>query len=93
MEKMQMGWRMGEARKAVKSGASVGFAAEKIAGGWLLKLVFNPVLNGEDGYLNDFRRDEPRVFSRADSVLSTAQSIGFDISEITAISSSAEVLS
>lgn len=92
MEKNRTGWRKGDARKAVVDGALVSFCAEKVEGGWLLRLDMHPALSrGMSAYLVDFRKNEPRLFARADSVLSHAADLGFDISRITAEQPNSEV--
>ena len=85
---IKTGWRKAEARVGVEGGAIVGYVAEKVTDGWLLRLVIHPSLpQPADGrvYLVDVRSDQPRVFSRADAVLDNAAAIGFDIREITSV--------
>lgn len=84
----KIGWRKAEARVGVEGGAIVGYVAEKVADGWLLRLIIHPSLpQPADGrvYLVDVRSDQPRVFTRADAVLDNAAAIGFDISQITSV--------
>lgn len=85
---IKKGWRKAEARVGVEGGAIVGYVAEKVADGWLLRLIIHPSLpQPADGrvYLVDVRSEKPRVFTRADAVLDNAAAIGFDIREITSV--------
>ncbi len=85
---IKKGWRKAEARVGVEGGAIVGYVAEKMADGWLLRLIIHPSLpQPADGrvYLVDVRSEKPRVFTRADAVLDNAAAIGFDIREITSV--------
>lgn len=85
---IKTGWRKAEARVGVEGGAIIGYVAEKVADGWLLRLIIHPSLpQPADGrvYLVDVRSDQPRVFARADAVLDNAESIGFEIREITSV--------
>lgn len=87
------GWKKADAKMAVAMGAIIGYIAEKVDGGWLMRLVMNPALPApEDNvYLVDFRKAEPRLFARADSVLENAAELGFDISQITSLSVASKV--
>jgi hypothetical protein len=85
---IKTGWRKAEARVGVEGGAIVGYVAEKVAEGWLLRLIIHPSLpQPADGrvYLVDVRSEQPRLFARADAVLDNAAAIGFDISQITSL--------
>lgn len=85
---IKTGWRKAEARVGVEGGAIIGYVAERVPNGWLLRLIIHPSLpQPADGrvYLVDVRSDQPRVFARADAVLDNAAAIGFDISEITSV--------
>lgn len=84
----KIGWRKAEARVGVDGGAIVGYVAEKVVDGWLLRLIIHPSLpQPADGrvYLVDVRSNRPRVFTRADAVLDNAAAIGFDIREVTSV--------
>lgn len=84
----KIGWRKAEARVGVEGGAIIGYVAERVPDGWLLRLIIHPSLpQPADGrvYLVDVRSDQPRVFARADAVLDNAAAIGFDIREITSV--------
>lgn len=84
----KIGWRKAEARVGVEGGAIIGYVAERVPDGWLLRLVIHPSLpQPADGrvYLVDVRSEQPRVFARADAVLDNAAAIGFDISQITSV--------
>lgn len=85
---IKTGWRKAEARVGVEGGAIIGYVAERVSDGWLLRLIIHPSLpQPEDGrvYLVDVRSDQPRVFTRADAVLDNAAAIGFDTREITSV--------
>ena len=72
----------------MEGGAIIGYVAERVPDGWLLRLIIHPSLpQPADGrvYLVDVRSDQPRVFTRADAVLDNAEAIGFDISQITSV--------
>ena len=93
MDPLKTGWRKTDAKMAVATGAIIGYVAEKTEDGWLLRLITHPALPApeEKIYLIDFRRQEPRVFAKIDSLLENAAELGFDVSQITSLSLASKV--